>query len=333
MDTLLREKISSLYQYAQDSNTISPYSSFAAKARDENLLQMLLDHEKNQKQLAEGDLWLVGVDEVGRGPLAGPVIACALALKQTFLQEEFWQSPPLSFVQDSKKLSSKRRKELLEAFLARDLFQREDLRVALYSCSAQSIDQKNIHQATLGAMGSALKECLQGATATTMDLRVISQVDQKKIDSTAPKKPKSVEKEALFSIEKLAQDHSATLFLQQLGSFDLRASSHPQISPSRSLLLVDGRFVPSCALLLEIYGAFACIKGDAKSATIALASIFAKVVRDEMMCLAAKSFPQYGWERNAGYGTKEHLAALEREGATPLHRKSFAPLAQIDPPK
>ena len=68
------------------------------------------------------------------------------------------------------------------------------------------------------------------------------------------------------------------------------------------------------------------IKGDALSLSIAAASIVAKVARDEAMATLAGRFPGYGWERNAGYGTKEHLEALNRLGPTPEHRRSFAPV-------
>ena len=69
-------------------------------------------------------------------------------------------------------------------------------------------------------------------------------------------------------------------------------------------------------------------RGDARSLSIAAASIVAKVERDRLMAGLAADFPGYGWERNAGYGTPEHAAALERLGVTPHHRRSFAPVAR-----
>ncbi|MDE2029949.1 MAG: ribonuclease HII, partial [Alphaproteobacteria bacterium] len=68
------------------------------------------------------------------------------------------------------------------------------------------------------------------------------------------------------------------------------------------------------------------IKGDDKSLSIAAASIVAKVYRDRLMQKLAEDFPVYGWERNAGYGTKEHLDGLARYGISPWHRMSFAPV-------
>ena len=87
-------------------------------------------------------------------------------------------------------------------------------------------------------------------------------------------------------------------------------------------VLVDGRDVPPTLRC----GAEAIVKGDATCLSIAAASIVAKVVRDRMMRRLAASFPEYGFEKNAGYGSRQHLAALDRFGPTPVHRMSFAPL-------
>ncbi len=68
------------------------------------------------------------------------------------------------------------------------------------------------------------------------------------------------------------------------------------------------------------------VKGDARCLSIAAASIVAKVTRDHAMAVLASAYPEYGWERNAGYGTPQHLAALSAHGPTPHHRTSFAPV-------
>ena len=88
--------------------------------------------------------------------------------------------------------------------------------------------------------------------------------------------------------------------------------------------LVDGTRAPALAC-----PATTVVKGDARSLSIAAASIVAKVSRDRLMAELARSFPGYGWERNAGYGTPEHRRALERLGPTPHHRLSFAPVARL----
>ena len=86
--------------------------------------------------------------------------------------------------------------------------------------------------------------------------------------------------------------------------------------------LVDGNRAPALACPCRTV-----VKGDALSLSISAASIVAKVTRDRLMKTLADDYPGYGWERNAGYGTAEHRAALERLGITPHHRRSFAPIA------
>lgn len=89
-------------------------------------------------------------------------------------------------------------------------------------------------------------------------------------------------------------------------------------------VLVDGNRLPRWA-----YKARAIVGGDALHPEISAASIIAKEHRDLLMREAAGLHPHYGWEKNAGYGTAQHLAALKQHGVTPLHRKSFAPIAQL----
>ncbi|HEU0117512.1 MAG TPA: ribonuclease HII [Alphaproteobacteria bacterium] len=89
--------------------------------------------------------------------------------------------------------------------------------------------------------------------------------------------------------------------------------------------LIDGNRIPK-QLTCK---ATAIVGGDDKSLSIAVASIIAKVTRDKLMKKLAEEHPGYGWERNAGYGTKEHLDALKRLGATIWHRDSFAPVSQL----
>lgn len=88
--------------------------------------------------------------------------------------------------------------------------------------------------------------------------------------------------------------------------------------------LVDGNRDPKlyCPATLVV-------KGDGRSLSIAAASIMAKVTRDRIMADLAKEYPEYGWDRNAGYGTKEHIEALAKFGVTPYHRKSYAPIRKI----
>ncbi|MFW2588684.1 ribonuclease HII [Sagittula sp. SSi028] len=182
---------------------------------------------------------VAGVDEVGRGPLAGPVVAAAVVLNRESIPEG---------LNDSKKLSAKRR-----AFLAPLLWQSAEVSIGV--ATVEEIDQINILQASLLAMRRAV-EGLQSA-------------------------------------------------------------------PSH--VLVDGNRIPP-GLPCD---ATAVVGGDGKSASIAAASIVAKIWRDDVMKEAATQWPGYGWETNAGYPTKCHKSALRNLGVTPFHRRSFKPVRDI----
>ena len=101
-----------------------------------------------------------------------------------------------------------------------------------------------------------------------------------------------------------------------------RASDRLSVVPKTTL--IDGNFKPDIK-----NNTISIIKGDGKSVSIAAASILAKVYRDEIMLKYSKQFPEYGFQTNSGYGTKEHLSALKNYGITPIHRKSFKPVHNI----
>ena len=101
-----------------------------------------------------------------------------------------------------------------------------------------------------------------------------------------------------------------------------RASDGLSIVPKTTL--IDGNCKPDIK-----NNTISIIKGDSKSVSIAAASILAKVYRDEIMLKYSKQFPEYGFQTNSGYGTKEHLSALKNYGITPIHRKSFKPVHNI----
>lgn len=184
---------------------------------------------------------ICGIDEVGRGPLAGPVVAAAAILPQDFPVEI------LAKIRDSKKMSEAAREKIYEPLTAH-------CRFAIAEASVEEIDTLNILWATLLAMQRAVGKL------------------NAKID----------------------------------------------------VALVDGNRLPK--LDCE---AVALIKGDNQSYSIAAASIIAKVYRDRLMKKLAETFPFYGWDRNAGYGTSEHMDALARYGATECHRTSFAPVRAV----
>ncbi len=96
-----------------------------------------------------------------------------------------------------------------------------------------------------------------------------------------------------------------------------------------AMALIDGNLTPDGRHPDWRWPARAIVGGDGKEASIGAASILAKTWRDRIMVEAAKEHPHYGWERNKGYGSKEHMEALRLHGPTPLHRRSFAPVAQL----
>ena len=91
------------------------------------------------------------------------------------------------------------------------------------------------------------------------------------------------------------------------------------------MALIDGKFVPQITCPAQNV-----IKGDSKSLSIAAASIIAKVHRDKIMATLHEDHPHYGWDRNAGYGTAQHLEGIRQHGITPHHRKSFAPCKPLN---
>ena len=182
---------------------------------------------------------IAGVDEVGRGPWAGPVTACAVILDPDNIPQG---------LRDSKKLSKSQREALFDPILA-------TAQVGIAHVDVAEIDRINILQASLLAMTRAI-----AALPTVPDFALID------------------------------------------------GNKTPANLPCRSDTLV---------------------KGDDRCASIAAASIVAKVTRDRLMVALSQQFPGYGWETNAGYGTAAHIAALESQGVTPHHRRSFKPVHNI----
>ena len=111
----------------------------------------------------------------------------------------------------------------------------------------------------------------------------------------------------------------ATMLAMQRAIFSLQK----QIILDPDYILIDGNKVPRLDFPSKAF-----VRGDEKSLSIAAASIVAKSKRDAFMTSLSKLYPGYGWEKNAGYGTREHLAAIEREGITVHHRRSFKPIAK-----
>lgn len=192
-------------------------------------MEHMMEYERKYEHLG----YLCGIDEVGRGPLAGPVVACAVILPKDH---------EILYLNDSKKLSAKKREELYE------VIQKEAVSIGVGMASPARIDEINILQATYEAMRQAVSK----------------------------------------------------------------------LSVCPQLLLNDAVTIPQ----IEI-PQVPIIKGDAKSASIAAASIVAKVTRDRLMVEYDKAMPGYGFASNKGYGSSEHIEALKKFGPSPIHRASF----------
>jgi len=184
---------------------------------------------------------IAGVDEAGRGPWAGPVVAAAVVL-------DLEKTNGLEQVNDSKKLSEKKRGELF------DIIRNSCRAMAITEVSPKVIDKTDILKATMQAM-----------------------------------------KNSVLKLE---------------------------VKPE--LVIIDGNKAPD----LEGIAAETVIDGDAKSLSIAAASIVAKVYRDRLMNNFAKFYPQYGFEKHKGYGTKTHMDALTQFGPCDIHRMSYKPVAE-----
>ena len=194
-----------------------------------NRLEEMCRYEKEHEDCA----LICGIDEAGRGPLAGPVVAGAVILPK---------NSRILYLNDSKKLSEKRREELFVRI------QKEALAWSVGMAGPERIDEINILQATYEAM----RKAIQGL----------------------PQKP--------------------------------------------DLLLNDAVTIPDVEIVQ-----IPIVKGDAKSLSIAAASILAKVTRDHMMMEYDKIYPEYGFGKHKGYGTAAHMEATRRFGPCPIHRRTF----------
>ena len=191
--------------------------------------------------------YIIGIDEAGRGPLAGPVVASAIALTPDLLSQDIWYQDPLQYIQDSKKVTAKRRQAIYDTIQGK-------YHIGTGIISAQIIDKINILEATKLAWLQALDECL----------------------------------------------------------LQLPLDAHIGI-------LIDGNIAP---VGIE-YPHMPIIKGDNKHLSIALASIYAKVTRDNIMQEYHNQYPQYGFDQHKGYGTAHHIQAIKDYTLSDIHRVSF----------
>lgn len=253
---------------------------------------------------SQGFTHVIGTDEVGRGPLCGPVVACAAMLKYPYCHPELdlgsistgelnsWIPDQVrndkrwDLIRDSKKLSEKQREEIFD-------FIGEHFYLGIGLCDHETIDRINILEASFLAMKKAIQELMRNMERET----------HKKIQDTC------------------LPDRQARYNNQ---TNDKNQNSNTQEN-LKSIILVDGnKQIPN--LSMEQY---AVIGGDKLVKSISAASIVAKVTRDRMMKEFAILYPQYGLEKHMGYGTKVHMQALVEHGPCLIHRKSFAPVKRL----
>lgn len=210
---------------------------------------MIPDWKLEEKYWAEGAHFVAGIDEAGRGPLCGPVVACAAVRRRGVSIEEKFDR----LIRDSKTLSEKQR-EAVFLVIQNAFF------VGVGEIGPETIDRVNILEATFLAMKKAI---------------------------TA-----------------------------------LKRSLDTDVSKEIFVILTDGdKQIPNLSAVQE-----AVPQGDGKVKSIAAASIVAKVTRDRIMMRYHELYPQYGFDKHKGYGTRVHLDALRIYGPTSIHRFSFAPV-------
>jgi ribonuclease HII len=217
--------------------------------------------------------YIVGIDEVGRGPIAGPVAVCAFLVKdQEFI--ELATGPTggkLPRLRDSKKLSKKQREEWFEYLKQQK--ENGNCDYAVSFVSSENIDKFGIAKCIQKALNNSLSKI------------------------TTP--------ENLFERSSNEERRGARPFQK-----DFLASFY--------VYLDGGLYAP-----IEYIHQETIIKGDELHPAISCASIVAKVSRDKVMENFAKKYPEYGFDKHVGYGTKAHYEAIKKHGQTPIHRKSF----------
>lgn len=215
--------------------------------------------EYNLQQQIGMPRYIIGVDEVGRGPLIGPVVASAACFREQNFSVTDEQLKEMRLIRDSKLLTEKQRENVLP--IVEQYFW-----TATGSVSAATIDRINILEAAFLAMKEAVSNLRRG-------------------------------------------------MMQEAGM---------NINDAEIVLLVDGnQKIPNCSLKQKTV-----VGGDRNVKSISAASIVAKVMRDRLLLEYDAQWPEYGLARHKGYGTKEHMTALEKFGPLPEHRQSFRPVAQ-----
>ncbi|KAL7538699.1 hypothetical protein ACHAXR_008741 [Thalassiosira sp. AJA248-18] len=247
-------------------------------------LQLQFAHKDSDTNLA-----VIGVDEAGRGPLAGPVVAAAAIVPTN-----------IAGIVDSKKITKEEERERLYE----ELIACPDIRYAVAVVSAQRIDEINILQATLEGMRMAVEG-------------VMSIDSEKKQDNEGNNNVASAER------------NDVSYVITGGGGTINKAADESTKSNNKSCsyhALIDGNKVPKempCP-------SESLVKGDGREYSIGAASILAKVTRDRLMHEYDKKYPEFNLSQHKGYPTAAHMSAVREFGASPIHRRTFAPLKHME---
>jgi len=217
--------------------------------------------------------YIIGIDEVGRGPIAGPVAVCAFLIKDdSFLENTGDRKLPK--LKDSKKLSKKQREIWFE-------FLKESKEKDFCDYEVSFVSPENIDK-------FGIAKCIQ----------------------------KALDK----SLGKIAEQNylNSRRFTQITGAYTDKNLNNSTPQFYYKILLDGGLHAPK-----EYVNQETIIKGDELHPVISMASIMAKVTRDRVMTNYASEYPEYGFEKHSGYGTKAHYDAVKKHGQTKIHRKSF----------
>ena len=232
--------------------------------------------------------YIVGIDEVGRGPVAGPVAVCAFICEENF-QKEIEMKVPL---RDSKKLTKIQREKWFE-FLKKEK-EKGNCDFAVTMVSSEWIDKVGIVRSIQKALDQSLDKVMKNYENQSSGFSVSL---QRRETDGSPR-----------ALSALAENHARTGI----------TTRHKTDFHNFYVYLDGGLKAPK-----EYVNQETIIKGDELHPVISFASIVAKVTRDNLMEKYGSEFPEYGFENHSGYGTKAHYDAIKKHGLSPLHRKSF----------
>ena len=293
--------------------------SYLPRERESMIMKKLMSSDLSDENKTKGDeaydscnvlhqslkpnsnVIVIGIDEAGRGPLAGPVVAAAAFVPNN-----------IPGIVDSKKITKETERErLFELIIASP-----DVRWAASFIDAERIDQINILQSTMEAMSKAAA-AIMGIHNIEVEGNNDSMNNSHIYSSPCAKRKGSY----IVSSSTNVSNKSNSIPKEEV-KLNMKEDLENE---QQFYALIDGNRVPSTMPC----PAECIVKGDSKEYSIAAASIIAKVLRDRLMNEYDKLYPKYNLIQNKGYPTAAHMSVIQRYGATPIHRKTFAPLKNM----